>query len=90
VRESSCERVRLLRLSTLQVDPRVGEALEEMNSAMGSVNDSEAALTQARRRAKQVEAEQRKLCQVSAALHLRVWPDVEPDPRTRMTSSVVA
>ena len=54
------------------MDPRVGEALEEMNSAMGSVNDSEAALTQARRRAKQVEAEQRKLCQVSAALHPRV------------------
>ena len=46
-----------------QVDPRVGVALEEMNSAMCEVNDLEAALTQAKRKARQLEVEQKQLCQ---------------------------
>ena len=41
----------------------MGQALEEMNNAMTTVNSLEASLTQARRRARQLEAEQRAVCQ---------------------------
>ena len=53
----------------------MGVALEEMNSAMCEVNDLEAALTQAKRKARQLEAEQKQLCQARprrcAAAHTR-------------------
>ena len=41
----------------------MGQALEEMNNAMTTVNSLEASLTQARRRARQLETEQRAVCQ---------------------------
>ena len=46
-----------------QVDPRVGVALEEMNNAMCRVNDLEASITHAKRKAVLVEAEQKQKCQ---------------------------
>ena len=42
----------------------MGATLEEMNSSMCAVNELEAALTQAKRKARQLEAEQKQLCQV--------------------------
>jgi len=53
----------LTSFTSAQVDPRVGQALDDMNNSMVTVNELEAALTQAKRRAKQLEAEQRIICQ---------------------------
>ncbi len=62
----------------LQVDPRVGAALDDMNNAMCAVNDLEAALTQAKRRARQVESEQKQLCQARCACSTGLSPPVSP------------
>jgi hypothetical protein len=41
----------------------VSVALEEMNNAMCAVNDLEASITQAKRKVRLVEAEQKQKCQ---------------------------
>jgi len=56
-----------------EVDPRVEGALDTLNRSMSRVNEAESALIQARRRARQVETEQRRLCQARAVASSLLW-----------------
>ena len=58
----------------------MGVALEEMNNAMCRVNDLEASITQAKRKVRLVEAEQKQKCQARRT-RLRASPVAVPHQR---------